>query len=426
MKLRVAKEEVPKVHTEYRNCEKDITAKVYRSNLRMLDNCTIFRKVEGFKSNRRENSIISNFREKYQKDCVAAIKELEEFLDNGYETSKLYRELGLAYYIYKEYMKFSLGEKPEMEELDRFDFIPEFIYPKDIIKQKEIFFVPDDMYNQIMKGNVYNIGQWSSSSQAFNREIAQLDYNPIDRTEECFKKAIELDSKDVNNYFNLCDYYLSNKDFDSALLTMKKAKLIFPNNPLVNIKVSLIIYYLNHLESNDKIIDILIKAREQTANNDRLFPARVWIECRLIESYVETDQMEKAIEFKESVDDRCAINADTCFYIGYAFTHKNNPDYEVAKEYYKKAVELGNHNIDAVTELADIYIEEREYKSALKILKECYNYNFKETQNGIECSQDMEYLDDEELQEALDDIKSRISIAENFLKIANNSVQKGN
>ncbi len=194
--------------------------------------------------------------------------------------------------------------------------------------------------------NVQNSPMNADSYYEFAYELHKA--NKINDAIVYYIETIKLDKNKIDAYINLSQAYRQNKNYIDAYSVIQKAKVIAPNNELVN-----------------KQLEI---CKKEYASNAYSIASNAF----------QSGDYEKAIiEYKK-------INPPTAdSYIGIAASYQSLKDNTQAIEYYKKAMELAPNNDELPFYIASIYANINDFENAkqyieISLSKNSFNKQSKE------------------------------------------------
>jgi tetratricopeptide (TPR) repeat protein len=94
-------------------------------------------------------------------------------------------------------------------------------------------------------------------------------------------------------------------------------------------------------------------------------------EYQKAENLINNKDFKRAIKILNdliSEDPNGYTKADLYNYLGFATRKQSNPDYELAEDYYLKALELNNNHVGALEYLGELYFETARRDEALVLL----------------------------------------------------------
>ena len=168
-----------------------------------------------------------------------------------------------------------------------------------------------------------------------------------------YSKGVELNPKNLNNYFDRAYTYYFLKIYDKAEVDYLKAIELNPNN--LNAKINLGLLYLNNLNDPEKAISQYIKALEISSESSLIFNG-------LGRAYKQLKNYKKAGEYYlmatkiDTLDKAPFNNLGRLYY--------DQKIYKKSIEYYSKSIEIDTSQYIPYWNRADAYIASENYDKA--------------------------------------------------------------
>lgn len=185
-------------------------------------------------------------------------------------------------------------------------------------------------------------------------------YARLDRTQEAiswYKRALSFKPKEAKIYYNLGVLYRNSKRYSEALGAFSKAVSLSKKYPSALLNMGVIYSRQNQ---NEKAIDYYRRAIEQDAD----YTLAYYNLSLLLE------KMGRLNESIELIEPKIKNSTDHRLYVRYASGHKKKGDWQKAKEYYQRSLNLKPGYSIAELGMAEIYLHEKNYDKVIESAKE--------------------------------------------------------
>ncbi len=257
-----------------------------------------------------------------------------------------------------------------------------------------------DPSNQALKDEVYSMYEKTMTQDEkldyLKRQVEKNETNPVVTYKYAYENhklgnlsdaikyyqlTIKLDEKNQDAYINLAQAYQQQKDLAQAKNILTKAKDLFPQNTLIPKQIASI---------NAEMTSTLYAQASELFNKKRfkeaielyqkITPATAESLLSIGACYQSLDDNTNAAQFYEKSFEMDTKNSDTAYYTALAYSNIEN--FEKAKLFAKKALEINSKNQNAQELLAYVieqenteimdkaleHIDKEEYKEALTLL----------------------------------------------------------
>ena len=193
--------------------------------------------------------------------------------------------------------------------------------------------------------------------------ISHLNHNKLPGTEGSLKKAIELNPKNDNPYFELGWIYLSQGKLSQAEDLFKKAIELNPKNDRAYVELA---WFYSKQGKFPQAEDAFKTALELNPKNDNAYSELGWFYREQGELSQAEDAFKKAIELNPKND-----NA----YVGLGWLYRVQGKFPQAEDTFKKAIELNPKNDNVYVELGWVYLNQGKSTQAEDLLKKAIDIN---------------------------------------------------
>lgn len=281
-------------------------------------------------------------------DHLKAVKLLESALEMATDDSEIYSLIGMEYLFLEDYQnaKFNFMKCLEVDEED-YSALYNIMYCFDFLEQHEEAI---DYLNLFLNKNPYSEVAWHQVGKQY------FDLKEYTKALAAFDFAIISDDSFIGAYF------------EKGKVLEKLGRY---NEAVENYSITLELddptsfAYLRMGKCYEKLHcnDLALKHFSKTVHEDPLLD-KGWI--AITDFYIKQMDYQNALHY---INKAISIDADNVLYWKrYAKINKRLKFYEEAENGYRKALELGNYELETWLSRCDILIELGEYNPAVKNL----------------------------------------------------------
>ena len=365
-----------------------------------------------------ERNILNKRKEKFGISDSRA-KELEEFAENEYLESK---KIKFETEGEKDYYEFLVDmlEDGTIDERER----------NILNKRKEKYGISEARAKELEEFAKLNNGD--NSNSLLEEGKAYLKNGEYDKAIEIFKKAVELNPNDYDNWHWLGTSYLNNEQYPETINPFKRAVELNPNNEG---NWCILGYSYNKNGQHSEAEECYKKAIELNPNNadnwDSLagfyndikeYNKTIETYKRAIElnpngdynwyfnlSFYYEGELNKAIEVLKRAVELNPNSDNNWYWLG--ISYYDNEQHSEAEECYKKAIELNPNYEGNWSILASLYEDNEEYDKAIECYKKVVELNPDSGYNWRELGE--AYISNGEYDKAIECYKKAVKLEPN-------------
>ncbi len=233
-------------------------------------------------------------------------------------------------------------QKDTSQQIAKFELGKLYIKVKEIAKAFDVF-------SQLTKQYFYYQG------------IVLQDLGKIDRSIEAFKHGVAIDSTHLRSIFELGKYYLSIREYNSALKFINRGLLIYPKDVgLINLK-ALAFYNNDQYKEAKPLFEALLEMGEK---KDFIYEKLAYCYYKLWEFELSKRAYNKLLDFD---------NAISKAYYGLGEVYWRERKLDSAAIFFNKAIESKNPILSKeYNALAQLAREENDLKKAMEYYKKAF------------------------------------------------------
>ncbi len=213
----------------------------------------------------------------------------------------------------------------------------------------------EDYYKKAIEMNPSSFVAYSYLSDFYKSN------NEISKEIDTYKIAIEKFPQNYVFYHKLAEALMEKNELKEALNAVNKALEISPSNPGVLLTKAKILFNIK------KYDEFYMTIREILNIDPNIFEAKIY----LVEYYIQIYEYKKGVEILldlEKEENFAMPKKEIYKTIGYLYTMMK--DWEAAKSYLEKSLEIGNNDPNIYSYLSYVYKERGDHTSALKIAED--------------------------------------------------------
>ncbi len=238
-------------------------------------------------------------------------------------------------------------QKDTSQQIAKFELGKLYIKVKEIAKAFDVF-------SQLTK-------QYSNPEYFYYQGIVLQDLGKIDRSIEAFKHGVAIDSTHLRSIFELGKYYLSIREYNSALKFINRGLLIYPKDVgLINLK-ALAFYNNDQYKEAKPLFEALLEMGEK---KDFIYEKLAYCYYKLWEFELSKRAYNKLLDFD---------NAISKAYYGLGEVYWRERKLDSAAIFFNKAIEAKNPILSKeYNALAQLAREENDLKKAMEYYKKAF------------------------------------------------------
>lgn len=229
----------------------------------------------------------------------------------------------------------------------------------------------------------YNI---KDARSLYMLSVVEIETGEYDKALERLKFIIESTENNFEAYHNIAYIYFKKKDYDKTIAYAQQSIGIFP------FKVETYLLLGDTFSILGKVEESLSFYKKAEENNLKTF----FLYLSWGTTLQKFERYEESIEKLKQASEILSKNISDELYARLAKSYYKIKNIDMAKENVAKALEIREENQIANEVLADIYIDEKNYNSAIPILNICIKYSENKSENFAKLARCYKEISDNE------------------------------